>query len=430
MKHNILIFLMALFFSGNIFAQQEKLSLALADAQSYALEHNRQLKNASIDIQKAEASRWQTIASMLPQINASIDYANMMGYKMTLSGFDISMPPNGTLNITTSITLSASQVIGLQMENIAIKMSDIALKQTEQQVINQVKSIYYSTLVMEETVELLEKNLKNLEKLLDHTEQMVNVGISEQTDADQIAVQVVSMETNISTTKRSLEMLYNTLRLQLGLHVDSEIQLTQSIDELMNIQKAISLLNEEFILGHNFDYQLLQQNIALSEKQVDIKKWAYAPSLNLFYQHTSKKYFSDEETFDMTPPNMIGLSLNVPIFSSGSRYEAFKEAKLDHKKQLNVLDDTEEALIIKHRQLCYNLSSAFERYETQKKNIEVTQRIVDNISRKYEQGLASSLDVTNSGTTLITAQSSYVQVLMELVTAQIDLEELLNINNK
>lgn len=430
MKHNILIFLMALFFSGNIFAQQEKLSLALADAQSFALEHNRQLKNASIDIQKAEASRWQTIASMLPQINASIDYANMMGYKMTLSGFDISMPPNGTLNITTSITLSASQVIGLQMENIAIKMSDIALKQTEQQVINQVKSIYYSTLVMEETVELLEKNLKNLEKLLDHTEQMVNVGISEQTDADQIAVQVVSMETNISTTKRSLEMLYNTLRLQLGLHVDSEIQLTQSIDELMNIQKAISLLNEEFILGHNFDYQLLQQNIALSEKQVDIKKWAYAPSLNLFYQHTSKKYFSDEETFDMTPPNMIGLSLNVPIFSSGSRYEAFKEAKLDHKKQLNVLDDTEEALIIKHRQLCYNLSSAFERYETQKKNIEVTQRIVDNISRKYEQGLASSLDVTNSGTTLITAQSSYVQVLMELVTAQIDLEELLNINNK
>jgi outer membrane protein TolC len=225
-------------------------------------------------------------------------------------------------------------------------------------------------------------------------------------------------------------MLYNTLRLQLGLDVDSEIQLLQSIDDLINIEKAMMLLKEEFMPDNNFDYQLLKQNIALSEKQIDMKKWAYAPSLNLFYQHTSKKYFSDEETFDMTPPNMIGLALNVPIFSSGSRYEAFNEAKLDHKKQLNVLDDTEESLIIKHRQLCYNLSSAFDRYETQKKNIEVTQRIVDNISRKYEQGMASSLDVTNSGTNLISAQSSYIQVLMELVTAQIDLEELLNTKNK
>ncbi|MBR6083650.1 MAG: TolC family protein, partial [Salinivirgaceae bacterium] len=49
---------------------------------------------------------------------------------------------------------------------------------------------------------------------------------------------------------------------------------------------------------------------------------------------------------------------------------------------------------------------------------------------KYEQGVASSLEVTNAGTNLISAQSSYVQALMELVTAQIELEKLLNIDNK
>ena len=74
----------------------------------------------------------------------------------------------------------------------------------------------------------------------------------------------------------------------------------------------------------------------------------------------------------------------------------------------------------------YNLSSAFETYETQKKNVEVTQRVLTNISNKYEHGYASSLDVTNSGTNLITAQNSYVQALLDLVNAQIALEELLN----
>ena len=90
--------------------------------------------------------------------------------------------------------------------------------------------------------------------------------------------------------------------------------------------------------------------------------------------------------------------------------------------------DTKESLAIQHRQLQYNLSTAFDGYDTQKKNIEVSQRVFNNISLKYQEGMASSLDVTNSGTNLILAQSNYVQALMELVTAQVALEELLNNN--
>ena len=49
----------------------KKMSLSLQDAISYALEHNRQLKNASLEVQKAEMQRWQTIAQMLPQIDGN-----------------------------------------------------------------------------------------------------------------------------------------------------------------------------------------------------------------------------------------------------------------------------------------------------------------------------------------------------------------------
>lgn len=429
MKHRFLISVFAVLLASSAFAQ-EKLSLTLHDAQNYALEHNRTLKNASLDVQKSEASRWQTIASLLPQVNASLDYSSMMGYKMSMMGYDIAMPPYGTLGITASLAVSGAQIIGIQLGSIAMKMSDISLKQTEQQTTDQVKSIYYSTLVMEETVSLLEKNLENLKKLQGFTEQSVKVGVSEQTDADQITVQVATMQTSINSTKRSLEMLYNTLRLQLGIGVDVDIELSQTIEELMNIDKAMSLMGEEFALSNNYNYQLLKQNVELTQKQLEIKKWAYAPTASAFYQYSAKKYFSDEATMNMTPPNMIGVSLSIPIWSSGNRYEAVHEAKLDLEKQMNTLSDTEESLLVQHRQLRYNLSSAFESFDTQKKNIEVTQRVFDNISLKYEHGLASSLDVTNSGTNLISAQSKYVQALMELVTAQIALEQLLNIDNK
>ncbi|WP_291862523.1 TolC family protein [Marinilabilia sp.] len=427
MQNRILFFLMAFFLAGAVNAQ-ENLSLTLEDAQEYALEHNRTIKNASMDVKIAEASRWQTLATMLPQVNVSADYSNMFGYSMDLGNFQISMPNSVTYGGTASVAISGTQVVGVQLENIAKTMADISLKQTEQEVTNQVKTLYYSALVMEETVSLLEKNLENLEQLYAYTQRSVEVGISEQTDADLISVQIAAMSTNINSTKRSLEMVYNSLRLQLGLKADTGIGLTQTIDDLMAVEKAVALLDVDFMLDRNYNYQLLEQNVTLSKKQVSMKKWEYAPSIQAFYQYTKKEYMSDEATMNSTPPNMFGISLNIPIFSSGSRYKAVQEARLGYRQQLNTFDDTRESLIIQHRQLSYNLTSSYESYETQKKNMVVVQRVFDNVSRKYEQGMASSLDVTNSGTELIGAQSSYVQALLDVVNAQVELEKLLNMD--
>lgn len=126
---------------------------------------------------------------------------------------------------------------------------------------------------------------------------------------------------------------------------------------------------------------------------------------------------------------MFGASLSIPIASSSNRWFKHKEAQISLLEQQNTVENTTNALLVQHSQLRYNLASAFESYEAQKQNTEVTQRVFDKTSEKYQQGVASSLDVTNAGTNLISAQSSYVQALMELVTAQIELEKLLNNDN-
>lgn len=403
-----------------------RLELSLEDAQRYALENNRTLKNASLDVQKAQASYWQSIASMLPQISAKGDYSNYCGYEMNFGVMTIPMNPYGTLGITAAMAFSGAQVVAAQISKIAQRMSDISLKQSEQQTKDQVKTLYYSALVMERTVALLEDNLSNMNELYKYTEESVKVGIAEQTDADQLLVQLATMQTSISSSKRSLEMVYNSMRLQLGVDVNTEIVLTQDIESLLNAEQAFALTDEEFLLDNNYNYQLLKESTQLSKKQLAAKKWSAGPQLSAYYQYSAKTYFGKDEGMNMTPPNMVGVSVSLPIFGSLSKTKAIQAAKFDYEKQLNTLADTEDALRVQHRQLCYNLSTAYETYETQKKNIDVTQRVFNNISNKYEVGAASSLDLTNAGTNLIGAQSSYVQALMELVNAQIALEQLLN----
>ena len=118
---------------------------------------------------------------------------------------------------------------------------------------------------------------------------------------------------------------------------------------------------------------------------------------------------------------------SVPIWSSGQRAAKVTESKLSYQVAQNNLADTRDALLVQDRQLRYNLASAFESYQTQKANIDVSQRVFENISRKYEHGLTSSLEVTNASTNLIGAQTNYINALLELVNAQIELRKLLNI---
>lgn len=410
----------------NAQAESGKMAFSLDEARQYAVEHNRTLANASIDVRKAQASKWQAIAGMLPQVSASGSYSNSLGYKMDLGAMQISMPPYMTFNISTAVGLNGAQVVSVGIAEISRRMADITLEKTEKQIADQVETLYFSALVTEETIRLLEQNLESMGKLLKITQSSVDAGVAEQTDADQLKVQVATMESTLNTTRRSLEMVYNSLRLQLCLDEDVEITLTQGIDDLLNMETTSDLLAADFDLDANYDYRLLKESTELARKQIALTGWSNGPTLSVYHQYNARHNFSDEATMNMTPPNMLGAQLSIPLFTFGKSYAAVKDARLAYKKQLNTLEDTELALNVQYRQLVYNLRSAIEKYEIQKQNVEVAGRVFDNIAKKYEYGVASSLDVTNSGTNLIAAQSSYVQALLEIVNAQISLEQLLN----
>ncbi len=428
-KRVILIGLISLFVSAHIAKAQDILKLSVQEAEQYAIEHNRTMQNASLDIKQAKAARWQTLSSMLPQVSAGFSYQNYCGYELNMMGMPIPMNPSGTFNTTVSMALTGAQVVGTMLANLSIEMADITKQQTEQSISKSVRSVYLSILVMEKTVSLLDSSLVNLENLERTTINAVKAGAAEQVDADQISIQVNSMKNNINSTSRSLEMLYNSLQLQLGADINTKIELTGSLDDILNTDGIKSLLLESFDINNNYDYQLLKKSEELTKRQVTMSWMDFLPTISVYYQYSKLTYFGKDAGFSMTPPNMIGASVNLPIFSSGTRVAKVKEAKINLQKMQNTIKSTEDALYVQERQLRYNLVSALENYENQADNIDVSQRVFNNILTKYKYGMSSSLDVTNASNNLITAQSNYVQSVMTLLNAQIELETLMN-NNK
>ncbi len=404
---------------------QQTLRLSLAEAQQYAVEHSKTMLNADLDVKKAELERWKTLSSMLPSVKAGFDYQNMLGYEMNMAGFSIPMNPTGTFSVTASVALTGSQIVGTMLQNLAMEMSDISRQQTEQTTRSQVKNVYVSILIMEETVGLLDSSLANLERLATTSQEAVNVGAAEQVDADKLQVQVATLSTSINSTRRSLQVLRNTLLLQLGADVNSTVELTTPIEQILNVEGAMAFLNESFNIEKNYSYQLLEKNEELAKKNVTMAWMDFLPTLSFYYQYSKKVYFGDEG-MNMTPPNMIGASISIPLLTIGTRYANIKSARIALQETQNSRQQAEDGLQVQYNQLRYDLASALETYDIQRRNLEVTQRVFANVTEKYKYGRASSLEVTTASNDIISAQNNYIQAVMNVISAQVALEDLLN----
>lgn len=402
------------------------ISFTLDEAKKYALEHNRTIQNASYDVKKAEADRWKAIASMLLQVNGNVDYYNMFGYEMNMGGMKVPMPPYFDFGVKASATVSGSQIIGVKLANMARDLSQVAVAKTDQVITSNIETSYINILALETMTRLLEQGMLNLDSLYKMTLNAVRVGAAEQNAADQIAVQVAMMKSQVNSTQRTIEVMYNSIRLLTGVPADVDIVLSQKIEDVVNAASIMELMGSDLNLYNNYDYQLKSQSTELSKKQVTLSKMAYVPSLTVFYAWDKKEYCSDEATMNMTPPNTFGLTLNVPIWSSGSRYADVKGAKIEYAKALNELEDTELQLRIQEKQLRYNLVSAFENYQIQNENMEVMQRVFKSNTEKFKYGTISSMDLTRSSTDLVNAQNTYVSALVDMITAHVELKKLLN----
>jgi outer membrane protein TolC len=288
-----------------------------------------------------------------------------------------------------------------------------------------VKLSYASALVLQDIVTLMDSSLTNLQRVAEMTQRSVDVGAAEQTSADQIQVRVNTIKDNINSQKRNVSLALASLKVLLDVPAETEISLTTRLEELLTADAVLELLGENYQKEKNLNYQLLQKNVELAEKNVHMAGWAYGPTVSLAYNYSDQQYYG-EGGMRMTPPNLVQLSVRMPLWSSGKRAAGVVEKKIALESARNTLAETTDNLDIQYQQLRYELQNAYESYLTQKTNLEVTRRVFESTTNKFNYGRNSNLELVNASNDVITAQSTYVQAVLTLVQANVELEKFLN----
>jgi len=241
----------------------------------------------------------------------------------------------------------------------------------------------------------------------------------ERTDLDQLEVQIAALESSVHSTERQLEMARNMMRLLLGLEPG------QAFDLKGNLNQALTALNGtapgEFSVDMNPDFRLMTLQEKMTQKQIKMEYAAFLPTLTSFYSRTEKILKPD---FDMSPKNMIGLNLSIPIFSGGQRMARVRQARVDLETMHNTRALLADQLSVQERQLQFNLKNAGETYLNQVKNLEVARRVYHSLQMKFEQGLISGLELVTADNNYVRAETDYLSSVYQLLQARVDLDTL------
>jgi outer membrane protein len=481
MKNGKIIILFTLIFSMGLFTQgtcqevPDKLVLNLQGAVDHAISFNKSLKNARLEVERSRARNWEAISQGLPQIDGGMDYSSFFNYELEFSfgmggGADFTqdqlleafnetqaafpfytvgdlathgansyydgvlqslLPPSTILLsdqasaklMVNQLIFSGQYIVGIQTAKLAMLISEQNLDFNELNIKESVIGSYYLVLITEESLDIVKQNHDNLEETLEQTEIMFRTGMAEQTDVDQIRITVNQLANATTSLQRNLELNYNLLRFQLGLETNVDIQLTDDLEMLFTAMQAETALDAPFVVDDNLTYKIMKTQEEINKKMLGLEQWNYAPTITGFYNYNAKILTTD---FDMNPNHMVGLSMGVPIFSSGMRKARVDQAKIDYNIAQVNRDIMEDQLLLQEKQYKYNLQSSLDNYFTQQENVEVAQRVYDSYRRKFEQGMATSLDLTNSNSNYLDAENNYMTAIMDVMNSKLQLDKLMN----
>ena len=447
MTHKKLLILIYLF-TSLVFSQENMQRFSLQQAIDYALENNRTAKNAERDIQAAKKQKWETISTGLPQVSASIDYQNFLKQQVSLIPAEFFGGNPGEFaevifstkqSISATATLNqkifdGSYLVGLQSAKVYLEISRNAKTKTDLEVRKAVINAYGNVLLAEQSVFILERNKTVLEKNLNDLTKMYENGLEEEESVEQLQITLSGVESTLKNTLRLKILAYQMLNINLGLDVFNQTILTDNLEDLTLQNMSLELLESEANVENNIDYLIAENDKKAKQLLLKLEKSKALPTLNGFvnggyqgYGDSFKFTSKDQKWFSSS---LLGVSMNIPIFSSLGRSAATQRAKINLSKSEDDLIETEQKLQLQIAAAKSDYQFSIEDYDNKKQNLQLAERIEQKNQTKFFEGIASSFDLRQAQTQLYTAQQEYLQAMLDVINKKAELETVLNtINN-
>ena len=276
----------ALFVGGSVQAQTKEWSLR--ECIEYALDNNITIKQSELAIEEASIGITESIGGIIPSINASASNAWNSGLRPDpITGTNRNQTfRSSTYGVSGNLTLfdGLRNIRRIQRAKINKILSEYNLGKSKDDIALSISNAYLQVLVNKESLKVTEAQHEITNQQLKRTQDLVEAGSLPQGDLLQIKATAANEKTRIVQGQNAIKLSLISLA-QLLLIKDYE---TFDIAEREYIVPVATILETpvDRILSQaresRYEVQIAEQNQKLAEKDLQIAKGGYYPTIKFW----------------------------------------------------------------------------------------------------------------------------------------------------
>lgn len=442
-----------IFFAASAYSQDV---LTIDRAVATALDQNRALRGA---MHTREASHWgklNAVTNFLPKMtldggitridpeserraNAAVDFikasAGALGIPQSsladIRPFAYRDTYTAGLTVVQPIYNGGLEIVGLRAANAVQDRDEFALQDTEQDVIARVKISYLNILKAQELVALSTESVDRTRRHLEMTERRAAMGMRTKTDVLRWEVQCASDEGNLISAQNFLAAAELQLNDAMGVDLNSRFRFQKfaDLDSLVpawadrgTLVASLSPLAQSDTPGPLSVHpamQMMESNLLLAEIGVDREYTSFQPRVNAAFQYNWKMYTG--RGVDPLRPWALALTVSFPIFSSFGDYTNLQKARETYKATGEQVQSFRRLLQLQATNAELTLRATRQKTDVARKGQSEAAEVLASVTRRYESGGASNVDLIDVQTAYTAARTNYISAVYDYLIAEVQL---------
>ncbi|HET9318796.1 MAG TPA: TolC family protein [Bryobacteraceae bacterium] len=417
-------------------SQRGPLQLSLKRAVEIATspEGSTQVQLSAEALKQARARSGQARAALLPDLEASFSDQNQTRNLAALGITSVHLPipgfqfptlvgPFTTMDARATVSESVfdfSSIRRFQASRVAVSAARSDVDSTQEQVAAQVARAYLAAIRSDTDVETAKANVTLSQAVLTQTENQKKAGTGTGIEVTRAKVQLANDEQRLLVAGNERRRAYLQLLRAMGLRLDTEVELTDGLRyvpvDAVTLEQAKSQAVKE-----RPDYRAQTERESNARLQASATKMERLPSLAAFGDYGS----IGTGLNNALPTRTYGFSLRVPVFDGGRRDAHRAEVASQYRAEKVRTNDLKEQVELEVRLALDGLHSADDQVKVAQEGLQLAENELAQARRRYEGGVANSLEVTDAQTRLERARDNQTAALYNYNAARIDLAEAL-----
>ena len=419
-------------------AAQQPVVITLEQALEIALSENVSVKVADLEIKRTQYAKKGAYASLFPQIDLTGSYQRtikkqVMYMDMGGSPMKIEVGMFNTLNAAATAALplvNAPLWKSLEISALDVELAVEKARSSRLDMVTQVKNAYFGTLLAKEAFNVYKEVYENAVRNYDETKKKFDAQKVSEFELIRAKTTVANAVPNVYNAESSVILALWQLKAVLGVDLDMNIDIAGRLDDWSQQMFYDIHQHDNAGLDNNSTMKQLAIQVEQLAQNIKLQKYATLPSLAASFNFSYISMANDVafKEFPWTPYSTAGLSLNIPIFAGGKRYQAIRQAKNQYQQVQLQAENTERQLKIAIRQSLNTMETNMKSYYAAQEAVASAQKAYDIAEAAYKVGRSTLMELNDAQLALTQSQLAQSQAIYNFVTAKAQLEQTLGVD--